>query len=87
MNCEICNKSTPITNHHIHSLSKGGVDKPYNKCKICPNCHALVHYGEIILEGRFETTDGNKLIYRNKDEESITGLQDPPVWLYSEVKK
>jgi len=87
MNCEICENPTPITRHHIHSLSKGGKDKPYNKCSICPNCHALVHYGNIIIEGRFETTNGNKLIFRDKGQESISGIQDPSVWLYSEIKK
>ena len=86
MNCEICKQPTPIVEHHIHSISKGGEDKSYNKCRICPNCHALVHYGKIIIEGRFQTTNGNIVIYRQKTETSITGEPDPPVWLYSEVK-
>ena len=71
--------------HHIHSLSKGGEDKSYNKCRVCPNCHRKVHMGEIIIEGRFQTTEGNKIIYRNKGEESITGFKDPPVWLYKDI--
>ena len=87
-NCELreCNESIKIDNHHIHSLSKGGPDIRGNKCKICPNCHRKVHMGEIIIEGRFETTYGNTIIYRKKGEYSITGLEDPPVWLYQDMR-
>jgi len=85
--CEIreCNELINIDNHHIHSLSKGGKDKKWNKCKLCPNCHRKVHMGEIIIEGRFQTTNGNMIVYRNKNEKSITGLPDPPVWLYNNI--
>jgi len=85
--CEFqeCEEKLKLDSHHIHSLSKGGPDKPWNKCRICPNCHRKVHMGEIIIEGRFETTKGNVIIYRNKGEESITGFDDPPVWLYQDI--
>jgi len=86
--CEFkeCEEKIKIDNHHIHSLSKGGKDKPWNKCKVCPNCHRKIHMGEIIIEGRFETTAGNTIVYRNKGEKSITGFQDPPVWLYQDLR-
>lgn len=82
--CEICYKITPLVGHHIQSISFGGNNKPYNRCRICPNCHSMVHYGKIIIEGRFETTAGNVVIHRKKGDESITGFPEPKVWLYSD---
>ena len=87
-NCEICPSEIKSTDkHHIHSRSKGGSNLPWNKARICPNCHRLVHTGELIIEGRFHSTGGNILVYRKKGEESVTGLPDPIVWLYSENGK
>jgi len=87
--CEIkeCRNLISLDNHHIHSLSKGGPDIKWNKCKICPNCHRNVHSGNLIIEGRFDSTGGNIIVYRKKGEESISQLPDPPVWLYSDNKK
>lgn len=81
MNCEICNGECILDNHHIHSLSLGGTNDRWNKCRICPNCHRKVHLGKIILEGRFASGKGNILIWRNKGDESITGMPDPPVYI------
>lgn len=80
--CEICSEILTCDSHHIHSLSKGGNDTTYNRCKICPNCHRKVHTGVIIIEGNFRTTNGISLVWRNKGEESITGMVDPLVWIY-----
>lgn len=86
--CEICKKEIQTDTHHIQSVSKGGSNLYSNKCEICPNCHRLVHNGNIILEGRFLTTDckngETELVWRRKNEISITGLKDPDVWLYNE---
>ena len=81
-NCEICNVLEHCDNHHIYSLSKGGKDTPGNKCRICPNCHRRVHMGKIIIEGKFTTSKGVIPVWREKGQESITGLTDPPVWTY-----
>ena len=81
--CVICKQYNIIVEHHIKSRCYGGSNKPYNKVKICPTCHSLVHYGEIIIEGYYYCApNGNTLIYRKKGEESITGMPDPKVWLY-----
>ncbi len=85
--CEICNILAYCDKHHIHSLSKGGRNTPGNKCRLCPNCHRTVHIGKIIIEGRFTTSKGVIPVWRNKGEESITGLPDPDVWIYSKRKK
>jgi len=80
--CQICNKETDfIKEHHIHSKSLGGKDSPYNIASICSDCHDKVHYGLIIIEGKFGSVNGNILIWRKFIDESITGLSDPPVWL------
>lgn len=61
--CEICkNKFNYLEKHHIKSVSKGGKNEKGNYAYICPNCHELVHRGEIILEGRFGSTKGTILV-------------------------
>jgi len=82
--CEICEKSFKyLEEHHIHSVSLGGSNKSWNKAKLCPSCHTLIHFGDIICEGRFGNGKGTVLVWRKKGEESITGFDDPPVFLYN----
>lgn len=35
----------------------------------------------IIIEGRFDSTNGDILVWRLKDKPSITGVEDPKVYL------
>jgi len=79
--CEICNKNKLLETHHITSRSMGGNNKPYNLCQLCSNCHKLVHCGLIIIEGRFDCTSGNRLVWRKINEESITGFKDPEIYI------
>lgn len=82
MKCEICKKEVlSLDKHHIHSKSLGGKNNTRNIANICPNCHRLVHMGLIILEGQFDTTHGQKLVWRKYGDESVTGLKDPPVYI------
>lgn len=74
--CEICNLKLNVEKHHIQSKCFEGSNAKHNICYICPNCHRKVHLGEIILEGKFLTLDGFKLIYHLKGEESITGFNN-----------
>ena len=84
--CEICKELSYIDSHHIQSSSKNGNNKKYNKCNLCPNCHRLVHIGEIVLEGRFFTSsckiNETELIWRRNIEKSITKNKDPEVFIY-----
>jgi len=82
--CEICTLDFPSCDtHHIISKSKGGSNDCHNKVLLCPNCHRLVHFSKIILEGKFLTTnEGYKLIWRMNNTESITQVQDPEVFTY-----
>lgn len=86
--CEICGKEKDfIKEHHIQSKCYGGEDKPYNIAKICNSCHDYVHYGLIIIEGRFTSIEGNVLVWRKLNESSITEMKDPKVFLKPNHKK
>jgi hypothetical protein len=84
--CEICNKHKARHGHHIQSKSKGGSSQPFNIAYICPNCHDDVHRGNVILEGKFLTTDGYTLLYHMRGEESITG-RCPDVYIFGECSE
>jgi len=71
--CEICKRAAYVDRHHIHSRTYGGANSASNIAELCKYCHDLVHRGKIVLEGRFQTTAGNELIYHYEGEESITG--------------
>ena len=86
MICEICSIKIIINEHHIQSLSKKGNNKKWNKINICPNCHRLIHIGEIIIEGKFLTTDGYKILWHYKDNKSIT-TESPEVFNFYISKK
>jgi len=82
MKCEICeNCFVSIDKHHIQSKSKGGSDRPSNIAHICPNHHRMVHLGLLIIEGRFNSTNGDVLVWRKYTEKSITGTKDPDVYI------
>lgn len=81
MGCEICGKDMFLDEHHIRSKCYGGSDKLSNKANLCANCHKLVHYGLIILEGRFDCTSGNILVWRKLHEQSVTDIEDPKVYI------
>lgn len=71
MQCEICLEHfIKPDKHHIKSKAYGGKNKG-NLCTVCPNCHRLVHLGEIIIEGRYATTKGNILFWHKKGEDYI----------------
>lgn len=83
MLCEICGYSGFLEKHHIHSKSMGGNNAKSNLANLCPTCHNEVHRGLIVLEGKFRTTDGIKLIYHKKEEAPIIPDRElPKVFLY-----
>jgi hypothetical protein len=83
MLCEICQKEYEhLDKHHIQSRCYGGSNDKSNKASICPNCHRLIHKGKIIIEGRFLCVPcGDRLVWRLKGKESITGVKDPKVYI------
>lgn len=73
--CDICGELSYLDKHHITSKSKNGTNEKYNIINVCPNCHRLIHAGDIIVEGKFMTTTGIVLLWHKKDEESITNFK------------
>ena len=72
--CEVCwNEEVTLDKHHIVSKSCSGTNEKHNIAHLCPNCHRLVHTGDIVLEGIFLTSEGYMLIWHNRNEASITG--------------
>ena len=61
--CEICEQPELLVEHHINGRKISDFDADWNKCYICPNCHNKVHRNLITVEGRFQTTDGYKLLH------------------------
>jgi hypothetical protein len=68
----------PLEKHHINGRKIDKYDEPWNVVYISPNTHTLIHEGEIIIEGWFQTTQGRKLIFHRKDERSFTGRKANP---------
>lgn len=76
--CQICNKPEILIEHHINGRNVEDFDKAWNLCYICANCHNKVHFGHILIEGWFGSTDGLQLIWRHVNEETITGSTSTP---------
>ena len=81
MICEICNFKGILEKHHINSKCYGGTNHKSNIAILCPNCHNMVHRGEIILEGKYQTSIGTKLIYHLKNDNFILNPNPPKVYL------
>lgn len=80
--CAICGIHTSLIEHHINGRSIPNPNQKANLCYICSNCHLQIHLGNIIIEGKFFTTEGEQLIFRNKSDESITGcVKNPPLYI------
>lgn len=72
--CEICffNKKKAMEIHHIiPRYDSRCTDLPANTVCICANCHNLIHAGEIIAEGWFGTSAGQKFFWHRKGEPHI----------------
>lgn len=78
--CEICGLKTPLQEHHLRGRDVPNCNKRGNLAWICPTCHDRTHLGFIVIEGWFNTTEGRKLLWHNREEESITGekISPPP---------
>jgi len=88
MKCEICElENIRLHRHHIQSKSKGGKNNSNNLCYLCPNCHTKTHDGDIIIEGKFDSTNGKILIWRNKSELPKITSSPPEVYIVKGEKK
>lgn len=69
--CEICACDITKIRHKHHIIPRTdpkSTNHPSNLAYICPNCHHLVHAGEVIIEGVFLTTAGHKMFFHKKGE-------------------
>ncbi len=69
--CEICkyDKKEALHLHHIiPRCDPRSSNDLHNLAALCPNCHDLVHAGEITIIGVFKTTAGRKLMWFKKGE-------------------
>lgn len=69
--CEICGLEKPLILHRHHIIPRIDsrcTNSDNNLAIVCPNCHSLVHTGEIIIIGLYETTNGLELMWFRKNE-------------------
>jgi hypothetical protein len=71
--CEICGECMPLEEHHLRGRDVPNPHGKWNTAMVCRNDHARIHYGMIIIEGRFNTGVEYELIWHNEGDESITG--------------
>lgn len=72
--CEVCDfaRKRAIQIHHIiPRYDVRSTDSPVNTVCLCSNCHNLVHACEIIVEGWFGTSAGQKFFWHKKGEPYI----------------
>jgi uncharacterized protein YlaI len=78
--CEVCNEPMFLEQHHIRGRKISNPHIHSNLANICANCHTKIHYGIIVVEGRYLTSDGYKLIWHYYKDNSITGNDAKP-WI------
>ena len=76
--CDICHYKTFLHTHHIGGREIPNADFDFNLADVCPNCHNEIHYGRIIIEGWFTTTNGMELLWHKKDESGFTDEKAEP---------
>lgn len=62
--CELCSYHLTVDTHHVLPKYKGGLHEVDNLMVICPNCHALITRGLLIINSREEIAKVQKEIRR-----------------------
>ena len=76
--CEICGSISILVSHHISGRDIPDANKWWNLANLCPNCHMLIHSGEIIISEWASTTNGRELLWHHKNQKSLTGEDATP---------
>jgi len=69
--CEICGdprKSALNIHHIIPKCDPRCTNNNYNLSIVCHTCHDLIHAGEIVIIGVYDSTDGRKLMFFRQGE-------------------
>jgi hypothetical protein len=76
--CPISGYRGALVEHHINGREVADAEGEWNRVWLSPNVHDMVHRGEIVIEGWFMSSGGRILIWRNAEEETITGNSSTP---------
>lgn len=71
VSCEVCSYNVPSSLHTHHIIPRcdpRSSNNLNNLTVLCPNCHNLVHLGELIIIGVYTSTNGRKLMFFRKGE-------------------
>jgi hypothetical protein len=69
--CEICflkNKKVLNLHHIIPRCDSRCTDNNSNLAVVCSNCHDLIHVGDIIIIGVYQTSNGREVLNFKKGE-------------------
>jgi hypothetical protein len=69
--CEICDLLEPraLEIHHVIPRNDpGSHNNNSNLAVLCGSCHNLIHSGEIIVLGIYQSTSGRVIIHHRKNE-------------------
>ena len=70
--CEICSMPDLRIMHRHHIIPRPDPrchNGSNNLACLCPNCHSLVHAGEIVILGVYYSTNGRCLVWHNRNEQ------------------
>jgi len=71
VSCEVCSYNNPDVLHIHHIIPRCDVrctNNLTNLAVLCPNCHNLVHTGDITIIGVYSGTKGRQLMFFKKGE-------------------
>jgi len=67
--CEVCGWTKNLHLHHIiPRCDERSTDSLQNLAVLCPNCHNLVHIGDITIIGVYPSSKGRQLMFFKKGE-------------------
>ena len=70
--CVICEEQHYLDTHHIEGRKIPNYNHKSNLADVCPNCHRIIHKGDIVIEKWVMTSAGRTLLWHSRDDESIT---------------
>ena len=76
--CDLCSVQYLLQEHHIAGRDIPNPHHTTNIANLCPSCHFKVHHGILIIEKWMLTTEGRKLIWHAKEEQSRSGEDAKP---------